>query len=94
MNYGHSVSSILMKFNLDLDLFIYKNSIDYSKSIEYFSEWKYNVLVNLNLERYKHLDNNNYIYVKQQKKHKQNLLNKFVITVVDISPNSYAIIIF
>lgn len=32
------------QFYIDLDIFIYKNSIDYNKPLEYFSYWKLNVL--------------------------------------------------
>lgn len=42
--FKHNVKIVLKQFYLHLDVFSYKISIDYNKVIEYFSEWKYNVL--------------------------------------------------
>lgn len=42
--FKHNVKIVLKQFYLHLNVFSYKISIDYNKVIEYFSEWKYNVL--------------------------------------------------
>lgn len=45
---NYTVNSTLREFNLDLNLFTYKISIDYNEPIEYFCERRYNVVGKLN----------------------------------------------
>lgn len=57
--------------------------------MEYFCEWKCNVLDKFNVELYKYLNNNHSIFLNQLKSQIQNLQKKFVITYVGKSSNKY-----
>ena len=46
----YNLKDIFTQLNLHLDLLIYKPDVDYNKPVEYFNEWKCNVITKINLE--------------------------------------------
>ena len=48
--FKYKVNHSLTRCNLDTDLFMYKTAVNYNKLLEFFNDWKNDILNKINFE--------------------------------------------